>query len=143
MLIISYWVASSRRATCVSIWTPLQSSQHPSYAPSQRRAAMVNIFIGDPPGLHGALASLVPHGNPLFRTLTLCPACGQPRRRSDERVYVRKSGPKVQVARPGLEYGVSTAPKTARQGEVRLVTERHCTRASNNAADTRQSAIPR
>ena len=51
---------------------------------------------------------------------------------------MRKSGPKLQVARPGLEYATSTAPKTVRQGEVRLVTERHCTRSSNNAADTRQ-----
>lgn len=82
---------------------------------------MVNIFIGDPPGLRGALALSLPHGNPLFRTLTLCPARGQPRRRSDERVYVRKSGPKLQVVRPGLEYAASIAPTATRQGLVGLL----------------------
>ena len=63
----------------------------------------------------------------MFRTRTLCPARGQSRRRSDERVYVRKSGPKLQVARPGLEYAASTAPTATKQGKVRLVTERQRT----------------
>lgn len=79
----------------------------------------------------GSLTLSVPRGNPLFHTLTLYPARGQPRRRSDERVYVRKSGPKLQVARPGLGSAVSTAPTATRQGEVRLVTEQHCTRSSS------------
>ena len=39
----------------------------------------------------------------------------------EEPVYVRKSGPKLQVARPSLGYAASTAPTATRQGLVGLL----------------------
>ena len=94
---------------------------YPELAPSQACALICLATRASSRSLHGSLTLSLPHGNPLFRTLTLCPARGQPRRRSDERFYVRKSGPKLQVARPGLGSAVSTASTATWQGLVGLL----------------------
>lgn len=73
---------------------------YPELAPSQACALICLATRASSRSLHGSLTLSLPHGNPLFRTLTLCPARGQPRRRSDERFYVRKSGPKLPGGAP-------------------------------------------
>ena len=94
---------------------------YPELAPSQACALICLATRASSRSLHGSLTLSLPHANPLFRTLTLCLARGMPRRRSDERVYVQKSGPKLQVVRPGLEYAASIAPTATRQGLVGLL----------------------
>ena len=49
---------------------------------------------------HRARKSACPHVGPLFRTQTLCSIRGHPRRRADQRVHVRNSGPRPQIAGP-------------------------------------------
>lgn len=75
-------------------------------------------FVGSSSAICGRCTA---HSPCRSRTLTLYPARGQSRRRSDKRVYVRKSGPKLRVARPGLGSAVSTASTATWQEMVGLL----------------------